>query len=294
MKAPLDWAKDGRDWPLHDASRFVAAGGPEWRVAILGEGPPALLIHGTGASGHSWRDMAPLLAARFTVIAPDLPGHAFTAGRPRGGLSLPGMAAALGALIEALEVNPALVVGHSAGAAIAARMALDGRLRAPILGFGPALRPFPGVGAPLFGGLARILLLNPLAPRIFAHVARRPGETGRFLARSTGSHIDARGVALYERLFSSPAHCQGALEMMARWDGLADVARRLPELPVPLMIAHGANDSSIPLAAARAAAASCAAPLEVLHGLGHLAHEERPGIAAALAQQFFDQHAKDG
>jgi magnesium chelatase accessory protein len=92
-----------------------------------GDAPPRdiLLLHGTGASAHSWRDVAPALARHHRVIVPDLPGHAFTQRPPAAGLSLPGMAAALGALLQTLEATPAVIVGHSAGAAIAARMALD-------------------------------------------------------------------------------------------------------------------------------------------------------------------------
>jgi pimeloyl-ACP methyl ester carboxylesterase len=66
------------------------------------------------------------LAQHFRVIAPDLPGHGFTKGRPPNGLTMPGVARALAGLIGELVADPALVVGHSAGAAIAIRMALDG------------------------------------------------------------------------------------------------------------------------------------------------------------------------
>ncbi len=120
----LDWARDGRDWPNRDASRFVDAGGLRWHVQVLGpadaDAPTLLLLHGTGAATHSWRALAPRLAHGFRVVAPDLPGHGFTSMPPADGLSLPGMAAAVGALLAALDASPALVVGHSAGAAVGA------------------------------------------------------------------------------------------------------------------------------------------------------------------------------
>jgi magnesium chelatase accessory protein len=277
----LDWDRDGRDWPNREASRFVRVGGLDWHVQTIGQGPAVWLIHGTGAATHSWRDVAPLLAERFSVVAMDLPGHGFTRGRPAGGLTLGGMAAALAALMVALGSMPALIGAHSAGAAIAARMALDGRHRAPIAAFGPALLPFAGVSAPLFSGLARLLFANPIVPSLFARVARAEGQTERFLARSTGSRIDRRGAALYERLFASPGHCAGAIEMMADWD-LAGLARDLPLLAVPMHVAHGACDSAIKPADARRAAALAKARFTLLPGLGHLAHEERPVEAAEL------------
>jgi magnesium chelatase accessory protein len=247
----------------------------------MGQGPPVWLIHGTGAATHSWRDVALLLAGRFTVVAMDLPGHGFTRGRPPGGLTLSGMAGALAALGEALGSVPVAVGAHSAGAAIAARMALDGSHRAPIVAFGAALLPFAGVSAPLLSSLARLLFVNPLVPSLFARVARVDGQTERFLERSTGSRIDRRGVDLYGRLFASPDHCAGAIEMMADWD-LAGLVRDLPSLPVRMQVAHGDRDTAIKAGDARRAAALARAEFTLLRGLGHLAHEEQPAVAAEL------------
>ncbi len=125
------FAREGRDWPNREASRFVAAGGLTWHVQEAGEGPPLLLIHGTGAATHSWRGLLPLLAQGFRVIAPDLPGHGFTDPLPTP--SLPRMAKALAALLSVLGVAPMVVVGHSAGAAILARLCLDGAVAPRLL-----------------------------------------------------------------------------------------------------------------------------------------------------------------
>ncbi len=278
------WELEGRDWPNRDASRFVDAGGLRWHVQVMGSGPVALLLHGTGAATHSWRVLAPLLANDFTVVAPDLPGHGFTGGRLPGGLTMPAMARAVAALLTELQLDPRLVVGHSAGAAIGIRMALD-KLVQPdsIVGLNAALQPFPGLGAKVFPTLAKLLFANPFAPHIFTRIARQPGETGRFLARSTGSQIDARGVELYARLFATSDHCAGALAMMADWD-LAVFAGDLPALAVPLLLLHGTADSAVPPASAERAAAIVAHGAFARVAGGHLAHEEHPAdIAARIA-----------
>lgn len=280
------WDVEGRDWPNRAHSRFVEAGRVRWHVQVVGSGPALLLLHGTGAGTHSWRALAPLLAHGFTVVAPDLPGHGFT-GRPSGGLALPAMARAVGALLQALDLRPRAIVGHSAGAAIAVRMALDGIASpAAIVGLGAALLPFPGLGARLFPTLARMLFVNPFAPHLFARMARAPGETARFLARSTGSRIDAEGVRCYERLLATPAQCEGAIAMMAEWD-LDALERDLPQLATPLLLIHGEGDTAIPPGRARDAAALAGdGRLTVLPGLGHLAHEEQPERVAALIRDF--------
>lgn len=277
------WDVEGRDWPNRAASRFVETSRLRWHVQVAGSGPVLLLLHGTGAATHSWRGLLPLLADRFTVVAPDLPGHGFTTGRPVGGLAMPAMARAVADLLGALDLAPATIVGHSAGAAIGLRMALDG-LAAPaeIVGLSPALLPFPGIAATLFPTLARALFVNPFAPHIFAGVARGPGEAGRFLERATGSHIDAAGIELYRRLFATSEHCSGAITMMADWD-LAALARDLPRVVTRTRFVHGDKDTAIPLAKVREAAALIpGATVTVLPGLGHLAHEERPAEVAAL------------
>lgn len=282
MSGRLRWEVEGRDWPLREASAFVEAAGLRWHVQTLGDGPVVVLLHGTGASTHSWRDVAPLLADRHRVVSVDLPGHGFTTGRPHGVLTLMGMARALAQLFAQLGHRPALVAGHSAGAAIAVQLALDGATDAPIVGFAPALLPFAGVAGPIFSGLAGLVFANPLSAHLIAGIARDPQRVARFLARSTGSAIDPAGVALYRRLFASPDHCRGAMAMMAGWN-LNALARDLPRLPVPLHVVHGSRDTAIPTSNARSATAKARdGRFELISGLGHLLHEERPELAAAM------------
>lgn len=277
----LDWNRDGRDWPLREFSRFVTAGGLRWHVQTLGAGPVALLLHGTGAASHSWRALAPQLASLYTVVIPDLPGHAFTDPLPLAQQSLPGMAQALGALMRTLDVQPMVAIGHSAGAALAIRASIDRRVEPQrIVSINGALLPFPGVAGVIFPPLARVLARNAVVSRLFAWRGRDPRAVERLIA-STGSTLEAEGVALYARLVASPAHVAGALAMMANWD-LAALERDLPRLAVPIRLLAGERDWTVPPGAAQRAARSLAnATCEILPGLGHLAHEERADLVAA-------------
>jgi magnesium chelatase accessory protein len=286
----LDWARDGRDWPNRDASRFVEAGGLRWHVQALGppsaDAPVLLLLHGTGAATHSWRALAPRLAQSFRVVAPDLPGHGFTAMPPPEGLSLPGMAAAVAALLEALDVAPRLVVGHSAGAAVGARLVLDGRC-APrgLVGLAPALLPLPGLPGQLFAPAARWLGGMPIAPRMFARLGASQTVLDRLL-RGTGSSIGEDGRRGYAMLVANPGHVAGAIGMMARWD-LHALERDLPRLAVPLLAVVGGRDTTLPPdEAERVRRRVPGALVETLAGLGHLAHEERPDLVAARIVAF--------
>lgn len=284
--ARLDWERDGARWPNRAASRFVAAGGLRWHVQRMGEGPAILLLHGTGASTHSFRRLMPILAERFDVIAPDLPGHGFTDPLPWRRLSLPGMADAVAALTAKLGVRPVAIVGHSAGAAVAIRMALDGQATpAAIVSLNGALLPiWTGFTAPLFASLAKLLAINPFAPLLFARRARDPEVVDRLL-RGTGSTIAPEDARLYRLLAAAPSHVAGAIGMMAGWD-LRSFERDLARLKTPLVLVAGSADGMVP--ASNAYDAQRRAPharVVRLPGLGHLAHEEAPETIAGIIKE---------
>lgn len=286
MNPGLRWDVDGRDWPHREASRFVAAGGLRWHVQQMGTGPALLLVHGTGSATHSWRDLMPALAPSFTVVAPDLPGHGFTEAPAPARLSLPGMASALAALLESLGVRPALAVGHSAGAAIIARMSLDDRLPvAGLISLCGAMLPLRGIPGFVFAPMARLFAATSLVPRLFAWRAGDPAVVER-LVRGTGSTIDRVGLELYGRLIRSPAHAAAALDMMAHWD-VHPLERDLPRLAPRLLQIVGTNDHTVPPAEARRVQRLLPeAAIVPLAGAGHLAHEERPLEVATLIRRF--------
>ncbi|MDJ0643227.1 MAG: alpha/beta fold hydrolase [Erythrobacter sp.] len=291
MSRPLDWNREGLIWPHREASAFVEAGGARWHVQRMGSGSPLLLLHGTGGSVHSWRGLMPLLAEHFEVIAPDLPRHAFTKGHPPSDMALPTMARAIADLNEALGIEPDLVVGHSAGAALALQMALDQGFSGPIVGLNSALRPFPGPASQIFPAVAKLLFVNPLVPRIFSAAASFGAEAERFIYRSTKSNIDATGQACYTELLRNPRHTKGALAMMANWD-LPTLRTRMHTIGNEVLLVHSDEDAAIPLAWAKEAHGWLPnARLEVLEGLGHLAHEEAPELAAQLICEFASERA---
>ncbi len=287
----LDWNREGLIWPHRDASEFIAVGRARWHVQRMGPktkrtGAPLLLLHGTGASVHSWRDLMPLLAQTRDVIAIDLPRHAFTTGHSAYTMSLPAMAGEVAGLMKQLKVMPSAIIGHSAGAALALQFGLSHGFTGPVVGLSSALRPFPGPFAQIFPAVAKALFINPFVPRIFAGTVDLVGGAERFLWRSTQSRIDAEGLACYRTLLKHPGHAGGALAMMANWD-LPGLRERIGSVANPVLMVHGDSDPAIPLAWAREAQGWIpGARLEVLAGLGHLAHEEAPDKVAALISGF--------
>ncbi len=278
---PLVWSREGGRWPNHELSRFPVTRGVRWHVQRGGAGPKLLLLHGAGASTHSWARLIPLLTPHFEVLAPDLPGQGFSSGAaPR--FTLPGMAQDVRMLLNEQGFAPDLVVGHSAGAAIGLRLVLDGGADPlGVICLNGALAPFRGVAGALFPPLAKLLSLNPLTAAIFTRTAGAPGAVRR-LIEGTGSTIDAEGLRLYERLITTPDHVKATLGMMARWE-LGPLIADLPKLATPVTLALGLRDRAVPPEGARAVAGRFrAARIVEFADLGHLMHEEAPERIAAL------------
>jgi magnesium chelatase accessory protein len=278
----LDWDQDGLDWPHRETSRFVEAAGCRWHVQVAGTGPVLLLVHGTGAATHTWRGLSPLFRSGWTVVAPDLPGHGFSSPLPARDMSLPGVAAALAALLAELGMTPVVVAGHSAGAAILARLCLDRVIRPRVvIALNGALVPLRGLPALMFQPAAFLFRNSSLLPALFVRRAGQPGAVRRLLD-STGSTIDATGETLYARLVRSPGHVSSALAMLAHWD-LRPLARDLPQLGPPLRLIVGDRDQTMPPEESRRVAKLVPGTgIDYVAGAGHLVHEEQPERVAAL------------
>jgi magnesium chelatase accessory protein len=278
---PLDlWESENPPWPNREMSRMVDAGGIRWHVQLTGCGPSLLLIHGTGASTHTWRDLLPVLAREYTVVAVDLPGHGCTEAATAAQSSIPGMSGSLAALLQALQVSPLYCVGHSAGAVILCRMALDGHI-APrvIVSINGAFVPFAGAAAWFFPPIARCLAGTAFAIRMLARRASNPANVARLIA-GTGSQVDGAGIEFYVRLVSNPRHLAGALRMMGNWD-LRSFERELPRLTIPLVLLAAENDLAVPPHQADMVQKKVLnAVVRRFPGLGHLAHEEQPLLIA--------------
>ncbi len=300
MTIRLDFERDGKDWPNRSASRFVTANGLRFHVQIAGKGPVLLLLHGTGASTHSWRGLLPLLAEHFTIVAPDLPGHGFTGDPGTSGLSITGMARSIRALLNELKLEPIYTVGHSAGAAILIRMALDKQISPlSIISLNGALMPFGGFAGQFFAPVARLFATLPLMTSMFARRARDPRVIDDIL-KQTGSKLDDEGIALYRRLAANGAHIGAALGMMANWD-LHTLQRDLPRLRTPLVLVTGLKDEMVRPSVSREVKENLkGAKIVPLSGLGHLAHEENAALVAELICTIFKdmasvspEHTKD-
>jgi pimeloyl-ACP methyl ester carboxylesterase len=102
---------------------FVAVGSGRIHIAAAGTGAPVLLLHQTPRSWDEFRDVLPLLGQHYRAIAMDTVGYGDSDPLPRDHASIENWAKAAHALLGALGINRAAIVGHHTGAAIAVEIA---------------------------------------------------------------------------------------------------------------------------------------------------------------------------
>lgn len=234
------------DWPNRACSQRVLAAGLDWHLQLAGDGPLVVLLHGTGASTHSWAPMWPRLTPHLRLLAMDLPGHGFTRGADYARLDLATIARQLDALLDVLDLGaPALVAGHSAGLPLALRWSLLGHLRAGhLVGFAPSLVPPPSAYSLLLGPL-----LNPLATSgpVASLLAATIGPSGMVdrLLDSTASVLGEPQRAAYRTLFADSGHVRGAMNFMAAAD-LPLLLEDAVGLAIPTTLVVGDRDAWVP------------------------------------------------
>jgi magnesium chelatase accessory protein len=272
------------DWPMRADARRVRAR-HDWWVVEHGSGPEVLLLHGAGASGHSFRTLVPAMAG-YRCLVPDLPGQGFSLPGSRGRFGIAPMAEDVAGLCKAAGWKPRFVIGHSAGVPLALQLSTLMPLER-VIGINAALGQFEGAAGFLFPLLARALAATPFVPGVVSRLWGNPLKV-RQLIEGTGSHLDEAGIAHYVTLVKRSAHVDGTLAMMAAWrvDRLMAAA---PSLVVPtLLIATGGDQVVPPKVSHEAARMLPRAEVLEVPKLGHLAHEED---AAAILQAVGDRLA---
>jgi pimeloyl-ACP methyl ester carboxylesterase len=116
--APLLAAAQGPTAGPAIVARTATVGGLKLSYLTAGQGPAILLLHGYAETSRMWRPLIPQLAAKFTVIAPDLPGIG-DSDVPADGLDMARSAARIHDLLKSLGIQKAAVVGHDIGLMVA-------------------------------------------------------------------------------------------------------------------------------------------------------------------------------
>jgi pimeloyl-ACP methyl ester carboxylesterase len=246
-----------------------------------GDGPVVLLVHGMAGSSATWRHVLPALAARFTVVAPDLLGHGESA-KPRTEYSLGAHANGLRDLLNALGHERATCVGQSFGGGVVMQMAYQFPERCERLvlvssgGLGPEvnflLRALSVSGTDQVLSLACASRVQEAVARVAGWLRRvglSTGPAGEEVWRSYASLADADSRQAFFRTLRAVVDLDG--QTVAAADRFYLAAH------IPTLIVWGDRDGLIPVRHARAAhEAIPGSRLEIFEGVGHYPHCEAP------------------
>lgn len=247
-----------------------------WPVAVLGEGPPLLLLHGFDSSFLEFRRLAPLLAASHRLLIPDLHGFGFCPRPPERDYTPEAVLRHLDAVLEAFDRQqpaggqPLGLIGASMGGAVAVALARrhPGRFERLLLLAPAGLTGRPMPLPPLLDGLGVRFLALPSVRRglcrsAFADPDRDVGPAELEIA---SLHLRTPGWA-------------EALGRFARSGGFAGCGAPLP--PEPLAVLWGADDRILRAPQKRAAQALLESRISELADCGHLPHIDQPERVAA-------------
>ena len=250
------------------------------------DAPVVLLMHGFGASLHTWEPWALALQDRYRVIRFDLPGSGLSPPDPSGDYTDARSRALVTAVLDHAGVAQATIVGHSMGGRIAWSYAArePQRVRALVLvapdGFAsPGFEYGKAPEVPALLSLMRYALPEPLLRRSLRPAYANPDVMTDALAQR------------YHDLLRAPGARDAMLERM-RQIALVDPVPWLHRITAPTLLLWGEQDAMIPVRnATDYQQAIAGSTLVTLPGIGHLPHEEDPAGTLVPLRRFLDAQA---
>lgn len=270
--------------------RHLTIHGHEVGYRMAGEGPVILLIHGMAGSSKTWREVMPLLARDFTVVAPDLIGHGESA-KPMGDYSLGAYASGLRDVLGVLGIERATVVGQSLGGGVAMQLAYQH----PELAERLVLVGSGGLGREV-SWILRLLTLpgaEYLMPVFFPTFLRDRGNDVSRMLHERG--IRAPHVAEMWRAYASLAQAENRHAFVRTLRAVIDPGgqsvsatdRLYLAAGLPTLIVWGDQDPVIPVEHGRRAHELIpGSHLEIFEGCGHFPHVEAPQRFADVLRDF--------
>jgi pimeloyl-ACP methyl ester carboxylesterase len=271
--------------------RYTTIHGHRVAYRLDGEGPPIILIHGITASSQVWQPVAERLAARHTVLAPDLLGHGQSA-KPRGDYSMGAFASGIRDLALWLELGPATVVGHSLGGGVAmqfayqfqdrtGRLALvsSGGLGRRVHGFlRAATLPGSELVIPLLAG-RQVLSAGRAMGRALGWAGLKLGNDAVEMARGHASLGDPESRAAFVHTLRASVDVAGQRVQATDRLYLAEA--------LPLLIVWGGRDRIIPAEHGRRAHELVpGSRFELFEGAGHFPFLDEPARFTATLEDW--------
>ncbi len=270
-------------------SRTLKVDGVELHYLTAGQGPALVLLHGYTQTSRMWRPFIPEFAAKFTVIAPDLPGIGDSS-IPANGLDMKNSAIRIHALVKALGIKQARVVGHDIGLMVAYAYAAQFPTETDKLVLVDAFLPGvagweaiynnPGIWHFRFNGPTPEALVRGRERTYFDYF------WNDFAADKTHSVPDA-DRAVYTAAYSRPERMRAGWAYFVSFQQAAKDFAQLAQhkLPMPVLALGGEKANGTALGE-QAKLVSDDPTVVVLKNCGHWVMEEQPQQAMEVLRKF--------
>lgn len=271
-------------------------GALDLHIQEMGAGPPVLLLHGWPQDSFSWRKVMPRLADRHRVVAPDLRGFG-RSGAPGSGYDGITFGADALALLDALEIERAHVIGHDWGgfAAFGLGIAAPQRVASMVVlnTIPPWLQPSPRLALELWR-VWYVILMATAGDRI---VRNRPQLIAKMLR---GDRVHDDGIAwedalAYAERLRRPASARATkllYRSYLRSFRAVLVERRFADLRLrpPTRFVFGTHDFAISDRMLDGIERHCDdIAVERVPDSGHFIQEEKPELVAERARELFER-----
>jgi pimeloyl-ACP methyl ester carboxylesterase len=255
--------------PLPGA-KFVTTKSGRVHYVDVGEGPPVLLMHGSGGSIAGWQEgLIEQLATHHRVIAFDYFGNGFSERSPAFTYGYTLWVEQAVELLDTLKVDHVTVIGHSVGGVLACVLAADHPDRVDhVVTIGTGMTIEPQQFLLLVPGLGELALAN---------------------ATSYGSTGSARHRAALERAYAVVGTRSALLAYARRQltiDGLRLVTGTFEDVKAPVLHLSGSRDVNIAPSYARALAERTKGKFVSIEGATHYAHIDAPARVAVEVEKF--------
>jgi pimeloyl-ACP methyl ester carboxylesterase len=248
-----------------------------------GAGEPVVFLHGFGTSGHLWSDVVSLMPAGHRLVVVDLLGYGRSDPPAGRSLTLRAHAERVVALLDALGIREACVVGHGVGGGVAQSLAIEtpARLSRLVLLNSIAFHDWPT--RDVKAARATLPLTRHLPPQWLLSMVRSELERG-----FADAHRAAHALDKFGRPFGSLEGRESLRAHIAALDAgeTRALAERLHEIRVPTAVVWGEDDPFLsPSFGRRLAAAIPGASFESVPGARHFTPEDAPRqVADAIAE----------
>lgn len=262
------------------------------RYLETGAGHPLVLIHGLLGYSFSWRFTMPAFAAKFRVIAPDLPGSGFSEAARDRDYRLREIAKRLLTFLDVLGVSKCSLVGSSHGGAVAMMAASLSCERVDNLVLVSPVNPFSPIGRKR----ARLLSSSFIAPMFNRWAPRLKFTHAWVLRRLYGNpaRIAPGTLEGYSAPYEKPGSLDHNLKILETWAEDLDVLKAsLPRIAhIPALLIWGTLDRAVdPASAYQLKEQFQDSRLVMFEGVGHLPYEESPEDFNRTVGEFLAAHS---